>query len=68
MLRPLAPGLWEGSLGAMPPGNWQLQLDSTEPAPGSGWRVVGRWSAGAESAQLRPAGEGQGPKVEERRP
>lgn len=68
VLRPLAPGLWEGSLGAMPPGNWQLQLDSPELAPGSGWRVVGRWSAGAESAQLRPVGEVPAARSVEQRP
>jgi len=61
MLRPLAPGLWEGSLRAMPPGNWQLQLDAPELAAGSSWRVVGRWSPGSESAELRPAATEQRP-------
>jgi hypothetical protein len=61
MLRPLAPGLWEGVLPAMPPGNWQLQLDAPELESKGAWRIVGRWSTGAESAELRPAGLEQRP-------
>ena len=49
-LQRVAPGLWEGRLAAVAQGRWQLQLDAMD----AGWRVVGSWVAGTDSALLRP--------------
>jgi hypothetical protein len=49
-LRSLGEGRFVAAMGEVPAHAWNLQLHST-----SGWRLSGRWSAGATHAALAPS-------------
>lgn len=51
LLRAIAPGVYEGTLGAQRSASWRIELADEARA----WRLSGDWAAGSARAQLAPA-------------
>ena len=53
VLKPIAPGLYEGEMTEPRDGLWHVQLE----APGAGWRLMADWRSNKDILQLAPVKE-----------